>query len=383
MLSLALTLSMQTGKLDLVKLEALIRTDPAAAAKWIRASIKPEDLKNGANPIDQGTLALFAIDPGTESSAKLQIHGKSERTEKLTRLDKTLWIALTKFEDGEGFPFDYVVGETVTRAKVQFEVYNPNPLTMTPPGGFKGELREMGEWKSRIFPETTRKWYIYLPPNFSATKEYPLLVAQDAQWDRQWIANGLENCAREKLIPDTVGVFIEPGQRVAGTYSNRAFEYDSLNPTYSKFIHEEILPEVEKIVKLSKDPAKRAITGMSSGGICSFTMCWERPDSFGTALTFIGSYTNIASGPTKREGGHNYPFMVRKMDKRPFKIFMQDGENDLNNEHGVWWLSNLQLMEALKWKGYEVSWNPGKGFHSTKQARRIFDQALVFWNGVK
>jgi enterochelin esterase family protein len=183
------------------------------------------------------------------------------------------------------------------------------------------------------------------------------------------------------MIPEVVGVFVEPGQFTKGQYGNRAVEYDSLNDNYARFIHEEILPEVEKIVKLSKDPAKRAITGMSSGGICSFTMCWERPDSFGTALTFIGSFTNIASGESKRGGGHNYPFMIRKMDKRPIRMFMQDGENDLDNEHGVWWLCNQQMVAALKWKGYEVVWNPGKGFHSTKHARRIFDQGLKFWIG--
>jgi enterochelin esterase family protein len=207
------------------------------------------------------------------------------------------------------------------------------------------------------------------------------LIATDAQWDRDWIANGLENCARERMVPATVGVFIEPGQDKPGNYSNRSFEYDALTPRYTEFLLSEILPQVEKLVKLSHDPAKRALTGMSSGGICSFTACWERPDQFGAALSFIGSFANIASGASKREGGHNYPFLIRKTEKKPIRVYLQDGSNDLNNDHGSWWICNLQMESALRYKGYDVVWNPGNGFHSTKHARRIFDQALKWWIG--
>ncbi|MEQ1936359.1 MAG: alpha/beta hydrolase-fold protein [Fimbriimonadaceae bacterium] len=139
------------------------------------------------------------------------------------------------------------------------------------------------------------------------------------------------------------------------------------------------MPQVQKLVKLSPDPAKRALVGMSSGGICSFTACWERPDQFGVALSFIGSFANIASGESKRDGGHNYPFLIRKTEKKPIRVYLQDGENDLNNVHGNWWLGNLQMESSLKFAGYDYKWVAGKGFHSSKHARRVFDQALVWW----
>ncbi|MEQ1823706.1 MAG: alpha/beta hydrolase-fold protein, partial [Fimbriimonadaceae bacterium] len=224
--------------------------------------------------------------------------------------------------------------------------------------------------------------FVYSPPNLNSSKEYPVLIGQDAQWDRQWQANALENCAREGKIPPTVGVFIEPGQTTkVGDYTNRSPEYDSLNATYTKFLLDEILPQVQKLVRLSPDPAKRALVGMSSGGICSFTACWERPDQFGVALSFIGSFANISSGESKREGGHNYPFLIRKTEKKPIRVYLQDGENDLNNVHGNWWLGNLQMESALKFAGYDYKWVAGKGFHSSKHARRVFDQALVWWLG--
>ena len=58
-------------------------------------------------------------------------------------------------------------------------------------------------------------------------------------------------------------------------------------------------------------PAARSAASRS-GGICAFTAAWQRPDQFHKVLSHVGSFTNIASGPTLREGGHNYPFLIRQ-----------------------------------------------------------------------
>ena len=89
------------------------------------------------------------------------------------------------------------------------------------------------------------------------------------------------------------------------------FEYDTLSDAYARFLLEEILPEVEKSYKLRQDAASRAIGGISSGGICAWTVAWERPNEFSKVLSWVGSFVNIASGPTLRAGGHNYPHSDR------------------------------------------------------------------------
>ena len=43
-------------------------------------------------------------------------------------------------------------------------------------------------------------------------------------------------------------------------------------------------------------PEQRAICGISSGGICAFTVAWERPDAFRKVLSHVGSFTNIRGG---------------------------------------------------------------------------------------
>ena len=136
-----------------------------------------------------------------------------------------------------------------------------------------------------------------------------------------------------------------------------------------RFLDEEILPEVEKRVRLSHDPAKRGIAGGSSGGICAFTAAWERPGSFGKVLSWIGSFTNIAHGTTEREGGHNYPFLIRRLDAKPIRVYLEDGRNDLDNQFGNWPLANQSMAAALKFKGYDYRFDFANNAHSDRYVR--------------
>jgi enterochelin esterase family protein len=157
---------------------------------------------------------------------------------------------------------------------------------------------------------------------------------------------------------------------------NRSFEYDTLSDQYARFLLEEILPEVQKSVNLRQDAASRAISGASSGGICAFTVAWERPEAFSKVLSWIGSFTNIASGESRRAGGHNYPALIRKTPKKPIRVFLQDGENDLDNAHGNWPLANQQMAKALAFAGYDYQFVYGKGFHSAAHGRAILPDSL-------
>jgi enterochelin esterase-like enzyme len=358
-----------------------LEKEPSRAEALLRGKFKKEDLAVGVPPYKEGLTVLFAIDPGVGNHEAV-VSGSNIQTIALKHVGSLL-AAVVELREGQGTTIRYVIDGHPTSKIYNLEVYKHNPVTDTPPGGRKGELREMGEWKSTVFPNTTRKWYIYLPLNFDPAHEYPVLIGTDAQWDRQWIANGLENCAREGLIPPTVGVFVEPGQDKPGNYAFRSHEYDTLSGDYSQFLLTEILPEVEKVVKLSHDPSQRACIGVSSGGICGFTSCWQHPESFSAVISGVGSFDNIAHGESLRDGGHNYPFIIRLSEKKPIRAFLQDGSNDLDNQFGNWFLSGSQMAAALKFKGYDVQWNPGEGFHSSDHLRSIFDKALVWWNGKK
>jgi len=82
-----------------------------------------------------------------------------------------------------------------------------------------------------------------------------------------------------------------------------------------------------------------------SGGLAAFCLAFFRPDLFGKVLCWVGSFTNI-------RGGHHVSWLVRNTPRRPITVFLADGENDVNNQHGSWPLSNLQLHSALEYAGY-------------------------------
>ena len=167
-----------------------------------------------------------------------------------------------------------------------------------------------------------------------------------------------DNLIHKKEMPVTIGIFIQPGdiplkegeapqKRADGRPAprrNRSVEYDTLSDKYATFLLEEILPEVGKKYNLTKDPEGRCIAGSSSGGICAFTVAWERPDQFRKCFTTVGSFTNI-------RGGHEYPDMIRKTEKKPIRVFQQDGSNDLDNQLGSWPLANQAMASSLKSEG--------------------------------
>jgi enterochelin esterase family protein len=258
------------------------------------------------------------------------------------------------------------------------ENYPVHPDTQPKAEVPKGKLTKQPEWTSQIFPNTVRDWWIYVPAQYKADgPPAAVMVFQDGGGYINapvHVPIVFDNLIHRGDMPVTVGVFVNPGNdptKPRGQTSNRSFEYDTLSDQYVRFLLEEILPAVEKQanVKLRTDPAGRAIGGRSSGGICSWTAAWEKPDQFGKVWSAIGSFTNI-------RGGDRYPGMIRKAEKKPIRICFQDGDHDLDNQAGNWWLGNLQMEKALAFKGYDYQFIQGHGGHSNKQDAAVLPDAL-------
>lgn len=241
------------------------------------------------------------------------------------------------------------------------------------------------EWKSGVYEGTLRQWYLYVPAQYDGSKEAAVMVFQDGH---AYVGPGgqirattvMDNLIASGEMPVTVGVFVNPGLftdmiegrqewKTLKNKTNRANEYDTLSAKYAEFLEKEILVEVAKTVKISGDPRRRAICGMSSGGICAFTVAWERPDLFQKVISHIGSFTNI-------KGGHVYPALIRQEEKRDIRVFLQDGSNDLDNRFGNWWLANLQMDKALAFREYDYQFVGGEGGHNGGHGGAIFPDTL-------
>ncbi len=242
------------------------------------------------------------------------------------------------------------------------------------------------EHTSQVFQGTSRSWWLYLPAQPDQAGPLCVMVFQDGEWYQQ--RNGdfrvpvvLDNLIHQKKIPPMAVVFINPGvfgeQGPDGKRrSNRSFEYDTLSPQYAQFLEKELLPAAAEKAKESKavlrtDAPGRGIGGISSGGICAFTVAWQRPDQFSKVLSHVGSFTNI-------RGGDVYPGMVRKTPGKPIRVFLQAGENDLDNQHGHWPLANQQMAAALRYAKYDYRFEMGTGGHNGKHGGAVLPDSLVW-----
>ncbi len=261
------------------------------------------------------------------------------------------------------------------------EDYKLGPDSMTQEGVPRGEVKKFSFTNSTIYPGTVRDYWVYVPAQYDASKPAAVMVFQDGGGYVNVSSNGqyrvptvFDNLIAKKEMPVTIGIFINPGKVPAtdeGTKGrdNRSFEYDSLGDAYAKFLLDEILPEVGKSYSLTKDPEQRAIGGISSGGICAWTVAWERPDAFRKVLSHVGSFTNI-------RGGHVYPALIRKTEKKPIRVFLQDGAKDLDNLHGNWPLANQEMAAALKFAGYDYKFEFGTEGHNGKHGGAILPESL-------
>ena len=250
--------------------------------------------------------------------------------------------------------------------------------TPAPP---KGEVLQFTLENSKVFPGTTRQFWVYVPAAYNPAKPACLYVHQDG------VANKAPEVFDELIakgeMPMTIGVFVQPGRVKAaapdtGDRVNRSFEYDSLSPDYAKFLATELLPAVEaktasdgRAIHLSHDPNDRAIGGHSSGAIAALNAAFERPDLFHRVFSGIGSFTDI-------RGGDRFSSLIRKTEPKPLRVFVQDGAGDLNNSFGDWWMSNQTLERALQFSGYEVAHAWGEGGHNGKEIGIIFPDAMRF-----
>jgi enterochelin esterase family protein len=261
------------------------------------------------------------------------------------------------------------------------EIPKPGPDSVQQPDVPQGEVTKKVFTDSRIFEGTVRDYWVYVPKQYSAETPANLIVFQDGGGYVKPDGSSrapvvLDNLIAKKELPPTVAVFVSPGTIPGGkpgaaSRSNRSFEYDSMGDRYARFLVEELLPQALNGLNVTKNPAGRAVVGSSSGGICAFTVAWEKPEVFGRVLSSIGSFTNI-------RGGFAYPALVRASKGAPkgLRVWMQEGESDVNNLFGHWPLSNQDMASALRFAGYESHLEMTGGGHSGQAAGALLPDAL-------
>jgi enterochelin esterase family protein len=283
-------------------------------------------------------------------------------------------------------------------AQVQTSAPNPDahyhlgPDSLPEDGVPKGEIRGPFSLPSEAYPGTSHTYWVYVPAQYDPAKPASLMIFNDGQAFMNpegdiRAQNVMDNLIYRREIPVMLGVFINPGRRPdqpepnlhewGDKTTNRPTEYNTLDDKYARVIVDELLPALNKNYNISKDPDNRGIGGASSGAIVAFTVAWQRPSEFHKVLSIVGSFTNL-------RGGDAYPDLIRQSDKKPIRIFLQDGRNDNRalkedgsyDQRRDWFYQNARMVKALTDKGYDVNYTFGMNKHGSKMGGAILPEMM-------
>ncbi|HUR57227.1 MAG TPA: SMP-30/gluconolactonase/LRE family protein [Opitutaceae bacterium] len=262
------------------------------------------------------------------------------------------------------------------------DVFKPTRDHEVQPGVPQGKVTQQAVLKSKTFPDTTRDWWIYVPAQYKPDGSAALMVFQDGQNYINPRGNFrvpivFDNLIARGEMPVTVAVFVNPGHdpskgapKAPTSTNNRSLEYNALGDRYTRFVLDELLPEVARQFPFSKDPELHAIAGSSSGAIAAFTVAWERPDQFRRVFSTVGSFVNL-------RGGNDYPALIRKTERKPLRVYLQDSSGDNDNPYGHWPTANQQMHAALRYMGYDVHLEFAEGYgHNSLHGGAIFPDAM-------
>jgi enterochelin esterase family protein len=271
--------------------------------------------------------------------------------------------------------------------------YEIGPDALPRDGVPKGELRGPFVLPSHAYPGTQHTYWVHVPAQYDSATPASLMVFQDGQAfidmsGQVRAPNVLDNLIYRRELPVLITVFINPGRtpeqpeptptQWGDQTTNRPTEYNSLDDKYAQVIVDELLPVLYKEYNLSKDPDRHGIGGASSGAIAAFTVAWQRPDQFRKVLSIVGSFTNI-------RGGDAYPDIVRQSERKPIRVFLQDGRNDNRgvgrnggpyDQRRDWFYQNVRLMQALTDKGYDLNYAWGINTHGQRMGGPMLPEMM-------
>ena len=254
-------------------------------------------------------------------------------------------------------------------------IYSLGPDSVQQPGVPVAVVQKRRLEDSSIYPGTAHDYWVYVPAQYLDSEPACVMFFQDGE---AYIHSEgdvrapmvFDNLIHKREMPVCIGVFVNPASKEE-LFDQRAKEYVPLNDDYARFLLEEILAQLEQDFNVVADREGRAICGMSDGGLCAFNAAWHRSDAFSKVVSHIGSYTRL-------HGGSDYPYLIRETrgNPKPIRVFLQDGENDVNLIQGNWTLAHIEMASALMYVRYDYRFELGTGGHDLKHGGAIFPDAL-------
>jgi enterochelin esterase-like enzyme len=395
------TRSIAAEKSTATQLVELAKAGSPSLRDAIASTFEAKDLEEGTAWAGRGSDFFFAV----QAQAKPELFVDAAPGPQMRpTAGSDIWYSAVHIEQlGKLHSFYYLVNGKRFGGKPDVPAFGP--LSYLQPGVPTGTLSDKIIHTSKIYDAMKSEYWIYVPAQYKPEIPAAVMVFQDGQLYTDRNANNptlnvIDNLIAQKRIPVMICIFISPGDiadspgtptyNFAKAYSEkwhrtlkdsmRSTLYDTVSDRYVRFLRDEILPEVAGKYNLRKDSYSRAITGLSSGGICAFNAAWQMPDQFSRVVSWIGSYASIQwkEDPAVPDGGQDYPDKVLREAKRNIRVWMQDGSEDLDLRYGNWPLANLRMANALKAQEYDFHFSFGKGTHNPAHGAAEFPAEMIW-----
>jgi enterochelin esterase-like enzyme len=401
LLSFANLAAFAVEKMTAPQLIDLAQSHNPALVDAIHATFTTQEVREGTAWAGRRHEFFFIL----ESAVRPQLFIDGVAGPQMVLTDTGLWYAVARMEElGVLHSFYYQISGAKFGGRLDLPAFGPD--SYLEPGVPSGKLSEKLTHTSKIYDGMKSEYWTYVPAGYDPKVPAALMVFQDGAGyinrdGNNPALNVIDNLIAQKKIPVMICVFINPGdvtdapgtptyrfvQAFAAQWhrtlkdSMRSTEYDTVSDRYDRFLRDEILAEVTAHYNIRKDAYSRAITGLSSGGICSFNAAWQMPDQFSRVISWIGSFTSIQWKEDQAipDGGQDSPEKILREPARNLRVWLQDGSNDQENDrYGSWPLANISMANALKLKSYDFHFSFGQGTHNSGHGAAEFPAEMIW-----
>jgi predicted alpha/beta superfamily hydrolase len=243
-------------------------------------------------------------------------------------------------------------------------------------------------------PRTIRT---YLPPSYNAQprRRFPVLYLHDGQnvfspagtnccfgwgsWEldgtadrliaegrmREVIMVAVDNSRtryaeyRGALYPAQKKRSVGKSRRETNPLDNAKFE------AYANFLVRELKPKIDREYRTRKSAADTAVMGSSMGGICSLSLAWENPKTFGAAASLSGAFqiekTNFLNDVLRPYDGR----------AKAIRIYLDSGTVDFTGDD-----DGRRYTDAVADALRRIGWKDGKNLTRFTDLRPLSESEL-------
>lgn len=231
---------------------------------------------------------------------------------------------------------------------------------------------------------TTRKIWIYLPPDYETSKKkYPVIYMHDGQnlfddftsFSGEWSVDETLNQIFQESGKSAIVIGIDNGgdNRLAeySPWNNEKYKTTGKGNLYVEFLSKTLKPYIDKTYRTEKQPSKTIILGSSMGGLISLYASAKYPNVFGKAGIFSPAFWFVSKDLNKY-------LNINKSNLKNSKFYFVAGKNeDETMAPEIENIEKLLLKKSVPEKNIVVKIDED-GTHSEAYWKRELKASLIW-----